>query len=163
MKKHTSEDLFCDFYEDWVKVYKDGAVRPITLNKYKMIDRRSEQMTYESETEFETAVIQRLANAGWVNYSTGKPEILRFKTERELIANWASIIFENNNIRDRLNDATLTDGEMKQILDQIKALRTPVNLNRFINGGEVMIKRDNLDDPIHFGKEMSLKIFGKFL
>ena len=36
MKKHTSEDLFCDFYEDWVKVYKDGAVRPITLNKYKM-------------------------------------------------------------------------------------------------------------------------------
>ena len=35
-KKQSSDDLFCDFYAEWVKVYKEGAVRPITLNKYNM-------------------------------------------------------------------------------------------------------------------------------
>ena len=118
-------------------------------------------MTYESEPEFERVVIQRLANAGWVNHSTGKPEILRYKTEKKLIANWADILFENNNTIDRLNDAPLTDGEMKQILDQIKSLRTPVNLNRFINGKFITIKRDNPDDTLHFGKEISLKIYDR--
>lgn len=34
--KSTPGDLFCAYYADWVKVYKEGAVRPITLNKYKM-------------------------------------------------------------------------------------------------------------------------------
>ena len=81
------------------------------------IDRRSEQMTYESETEFETAVIQRLANAGWVNYSTGKPEILRFKTERELIANWASIIFEKGKFASFfLNSSGVISGSNRVIM-----------------------------------------------
>ena len=35
-KKHQSRDLFCDYYAKWIKIYKDGAVRPITLKKYKM-------------------------------------------------------------------------------------------------------------------------------
>lgn len=29
-------DLFCDYYEKWVKVYKEGAIRNVTLGKYKM-------------------------------------------------------------------------------------------------------------------------------
>ena len=29
-------NLFCDYYEQWVAVYKEGAVRPVTLDKYKM-------------------------------------------------------------------------------------------------------------------------------
>ena len=32
--KHT--DLFCDYYERWVAVYKEGAIRKVTLDKYKM-------------------------------------------------------------------------------------------------------------------------------
>lgn len=32
--KHT--DLFCDYYEKWVAVYKEGAIRKVTLDKYKM-------------------------------------------------------------------------------------------------------------------------------
>lgn len=32
--KMKSEDLFCSYYENWIKVYKEGAVRPVTLNKY---------------------------------------------------------------------------------------------------------------------------------
>ncbi|WP_018142749.1 site-specific integrase [Alloscardovia criceti] len=34
--KQSPDDLFTDFYAEWVKVYKQGAVRPITLNKYHM-------------------------------------------------------------------------------------------------------------------------------
>lgn len=28
--------LFCDYYKHWVSVYKEGAIRPVTMNKYKM-------------------------------------------------------------------------------------------------------------------------------
>lgn len=28
--------LFCDYYEKWIKIYKEGAVRRVTLDKYKM-------------------------------------------------------------------------------------------------------------------------------
>lgn len=29
-------DLFSDYYEQWIKVYKEGAIRKVTLNKYYM-------------------------------------------------------------------------------------------------------------------------------
>lgn len=58
-----------------------------------------------------------------------------------------------------MNDVPLTDGEMQQILDQITRLRTPLKLNGFINGKTVAIKRDNPADTLHFGKEVSLKIY----
>ena len=28
--------MFCDYYEKWIKVYKEGAIRKVTLDKYKM-------------------------------------------------------------------------------------------------------------------------------
>lgn len=31
---HTPEELFLDYFDYWIKLYKQGAVRPITLNKY---------------------------------------------------------------------------------------------------------------------------------
>ena len=111
-------------------------------------------MVFESELDFENALIQRLANAGWVNH-------VRYKTEKDLIRNWADILFENNNSQDRLNDAPLTDGEMQQIMEQIKNLRTPVKLNGFINGKTVIVKRDNPADQLHFGHEVSLKIYDR--
>lgn len=33
-EKHRPNDLFTDYFVQWIKLYKDGAVRPITLNKY---------------------------------------------------------------------------------------------------------------------------------
>lgn len=30
------DDLFCDYYEKWIKIYKEGAIRKATLDKYKM-------------------------------------------------------------------------------------------------------------------------------
>ena len=111
-------------------------------------------MAFENEAAFEAALINLLTEKyGW------EPEILRYKTEEDLIQNWKQILFENNRDIDRLNDVPLTDGEMQQILDQITRLRTPLKLNGFINGKTVAIKRDNPADTLHFGKEVSLKIY----
>ena len=33
IKKHQKE-LFCSYFERWIKVYKDGAIRAVTLKKY---------------------------------------------------------------------------------------------------------------------------------
>lgn len=113
-------------------------------------------MVFEQEAAFETALINLLTEKyGW------EPEILRYKTEEDLIQNWKQILFENNRDVDRLNDVPLTDGEMQQILDQITRLRTPLKLNGFINGKTVAVKRDNPADELHFGKEVSLKIYDR--
>lgn len=112
-------------------------------------------MTFDDELEFEKNVIDLLTENGW------EKNILKNKTEKDLIENWANILFENNNIKDRLNDCRLTEGEMWQIIDQINQLRTPLKLNGFINGGSVTIKRDNEEDKLHFGKEISLKIYDR--
>lgn len=112
-------------------------------------------MTFDDELEFEKNVIYLLTENGW------EKNILKNKTEKDLIQNWADILFENNNIKDRLNDCRLTEGEMGQIIDQINQLRTPLKLNGFINGGSVTIKRDNEEDLLHFGKEISLKIYDR--
>lgn len=29
-------DLFADYYSQWVRVYKEGAIRKVTLDKYLM-------------------------------------------------------------------------------------------------------------------------------
>ena len=111
-------------------------------------------MAFEQEAAFETALINLLTEKyGW------EPEILRYKTEEDLIQNWKQILFENNRDVDRLNDVPLTNSEMQQILDQIVHLRTPLNLNGFINGKTISIKRDNPADELHLGKEVSLKIY----
>lgn len=111
-------------------------------------------MVFEQEAAFETAIINLLTEKyGW------DPEVLRYKTEEDLIQNWKQILFENNRDVDRLNDVPLTNSEMQQILDQIVHLRTPLNLNGFINGKTISIKRDNPADELHLGKEVSLKIY----
>jgi type I restriction enzyme R subunit len=113
-------------------------------------------MTFNNEAVFETALINLLTEKyGW------EPEILRYKTEDDLVQNWAQILYENNRDVDRLNDVPLTKGEMQQILDQVNHLRTPLKLNGFINGKSVSIKRDNPKDELHFCKEVSLKIYDR--
>ena len=112
-------------------------------------------MVFNKESEFENALINILFNKGW------ERQVLKNPTEQELIDNWAGILFDNNRDIDRLNNCSLSDGEMQQIIEQITALRTPLRLNSFINGKTVSIKRDNPEDAIHFGKEVSLKIYDR--
>lgn len=112
-------------------------------------------MTFTSEAQFEQAFIEVLTHKGW------ESEVLKNKTESQLLQNWANILFENNRQQDRLNDVPLTKSEMQQIIEQITELKTPLKLNGFINGKTVAIKRDNPDDPAHLGKEISLKIYDR--
>ena len=112
-------------------------------------------MTFIKESEFEEALIQLLGNKGW------EKEVLKHPTEKDLIKNWSKILYDNNRGIDRLNNYALTDGEMQQIIEQITRLRTPLKLNGFINGKTISIIRDNPDDKVHFGKEISLKIYDR--
>ena len=112
-------------------------------------------MIFNTEPDFEMALIKILSEKGW------EKDVLKNYSEDDLLQNWADILFENNRDIDRLNDYPLTDSEMQQILEQIKALRTPLKLNGFINGRSVSIVRDNPDDKLHFGKEISLKIYDR--
>lgn len=114
-------------------------------------------MVFENENTFEEALINGLKNNGWDDVGG----VLKNPTEKDLINNWASILYENNNDIDRLNSCALTESEMAQILEQIISLRTPMRLNSFINGKTVAITRDNPDDKLHYGKEVSLKIFDR--
>lgn len=36
MDEINKDDLFCDYYEKWIKIYKEGTIRKVTLDKYKM-------------------------------------------------------------------------------------------------------------------------------
>ena len=112
-------------------------------------------MIFNKEADFEEALIKILSENGW------EKKVLKNYTEQDLLRNWADILFENNRDIDRLNDYPLTDSEMQQILEQIETLRTPLKLNGFINGKSVSVIRDNPDDKLHFGKEVSLKIYDR--
>lgn len=112
-------------------------------------------MIFKKKAEFEDALIKVLFNKGWSS------EVIMYPTEEDLIQNWANILFDNNQSIDRLNGCPLTSGEMQQIMEQIKTLRTPLMLNKFINGKTISITRDNVDDKLHFGKEVSLKIYDR--
>ncbi len=112
-------------------------------------------MVFDNELAFEKAFCQLLTTKGW------ESEILHNPSEKELLANWARILFENNRGIDRLNEQPLTDGEMQQIIESIIALRSPLALNGFINGKTISIKRDNPLDTLHYGKEVSLKVYDR--
>lgn len=112
-------------------------------------------MIFDKEIDFEDALVDALKHKGW------ESTVLKNPTEEDLIKNWAAILFENNSEIDRLNDFPLTDGEMHQIIEQVNVAKTPLNLSGIINGRTICIKRDNPDDKIHLGKEVSLKIYDR--
>ncbi len=113
-------------------------------------------MPYNDELLFERDLINYLQQScGW------KDGLIKNPTEEDLIKNWANILYENNNDIDHLNGCRLTDGEMRQILGQIDALKSPYKLNTFINGKSVTIIRDNQDDSVHFSSPVTLKIYDR--
>ena len=71
-------------------------------------------MAFKNEAEFEKAVIEELFEHGW------EKEVLRYKTEDDLIQNWADILFENNRQIDKLNEyADLTIYNFTQMTENI--------------------------------------------
>lgn len=112
--------------------------------------------SFNREPDFENALIAALGNKGW-----GDMPVLEYPTEKQLIQNWADILFKNNNHIDSLNGYPLTEGEMEQILSQVALQRTPLNLNKFVNGRSVTIIRDNPDDTAHLGQPVPLSIYDR--
>ena len=110
---------------------------------------------YTSELQFEADFIYSLQQNGWTD------GVLKNPTEKDLLDNWAKILFENNRHQDRLSDYPLTDTEMQQVIDKINELKYPIKLNSFINGRTISIIRDNPNDILHEGKEISLKIYDR--
>ncbi|HDR1040005.1 TPA: HsdR family type I site-specific deoxyribonuclease [Pasteurella multocida] len=108
---------------------------------------------FNKEADFENALITLLQTKGW------EKTVLHHPTEEDLIANWQAHLNKTNQHIDKL-DVPLIRSEMAQILEQVQALKTPYELNRFINGKTVAIKREN-EESRHFGKEISLDIFDR--
>jgi type I restriction enzyme R subunit len=108
---------------------------------------------FVKESVFEQALVDLLPNHGW------EPEVLVHPSEADLVKNWAEIIFSNNRDISKLGNAPLTDSEMQQIIDQVNCCDSPYAVNRFINGKQVRIKRDNPADTNNCGKDVYLKIF----
>ena len=112
-------------------------------------------MSYDKESDFERDLIEILTSSkGWSEHTLYKP------TEEDLLDNWADILYKNNRDIASLGDYPLTRTEVKQLLDQIEDLRTPVKLNAFIKG-PVTIVRDNKADIRNFGKSVSLYLYDK--
>lgn len=112
---------------------------------------------FNKEIPFEEAMVEALRRKGW-----GVHPVLMYPTEAELIENWRQILSKLNNGIDCLNNCPLTDGEMQQVLQQVRDLRSPLRLNsEFINGKSISIVRDNPDDTLHFGKTVNPIVYDK--
>ena len=109
---------------------------------------------FSKESDFEDAVVAQLQRYGWT-------EVLTYVDEDDLVENWAQILFDNNNEPDILNNCPLSSGEKTQLKQKISELRTPCALNEFINGGSFLLRRDNPDDQLHCGREVSVKLYGR--
>lgn len=113
-------------------------------------------MSFKTELDFENTLSNMLVTQkGW------NGGIIKNPTEQDLIDNWARILFQMNSETDRLNGVPLNKEEMDQIIREVNELNTPLLKNEFINGGSVIIKRENPLDTLHYGKEVSLKLFDK--
>lgn len=109
---------------------------------------------FTKELKFEDALTKLLTKHGW-----GKCEILHNPSEKDLISNWASIIYQNNREIDRLGDFPLTETEMDQIINQVNLAGTPYKKNQLLLGQYVTVKRDNPNDLVNKGKTVYLQIF----
>jgi len=113
-------------------------------------------VTFKTERAFEDALITMLVDQlGW------QGGVIENPSEEDLLNNWADILFRVNREPDRLNNVRLNHDEMNQIIRQINNLKNPRLKNEFINGTSVSIKRENPDDTLHYGKEVSLKLFDR--
>nr|WP_301895168.1 tyrosine-type recombinase/integrase [Bifidobacterium angulatum] len=59
----TSESLFCDYYTQWVKTYKEGAIRDVTMGKYRLAQSWLGKLIPELKlAEMDRTAYQRLIN-----------------------------------------------------------------------------------------------------
>ena len=55
--------LFCDYYKQWITTYKEGAIRPVTMEKYSMAHQWVEKLVPELRiTDLTRIAYQKLLN-----------------------------------------------------------------------------------------------------
>lgn len=61
--KVDNDLLFCDYYKQWISVYKEGAIRPVTMNKYTMAHHWLEKLVPTLQiSELDRVTYQKLLN-----------------------------------------------------------------------------------------------------
>lgn len=123
-------------------------------------------MSFKNELEFEQAIVNKLTKNGWQGFrdefgnKNGYSVILENVTEEVLIKNWKDILFHNN--KDVLNNVSLSDEEMEEVIQKIDNRPNFVETNILLTNEYIFIKRSNPAlDPEKIGKEVQLKIFSK--
>lgn len=108
---------------------------------------------FQNEQAFEDALVDELTSKHhW------SPKVLNQPSEDDLLDNWADIVFRSN--MESLNGFPLTKSEKDKLLSGlVNGCSTPANGQRWLQGRQVTITRDNPDDAAHFGKHVSLTVF----
>lgn len=111
-------------------------------------------MSFTKEKEFQKALVELLTTKkGWMD------GVLEYPSENELIANWKSVLERIN--RDKLNGRKISDNEMDKILNQLRELKTPNEINKFINGKEISIIGDDGKQLVLFNYDRNSIGLGK--
>ena len=62
-KGNDNATLFCDYYKQWITVYKEGAIRPVTMSKYNMAHHWIEKLIPElALVDLDRFAYQKLLN-----------------------------------------------------------------------------------------------------
>lgn len=105
-------------------------------------------MPFSLEKDFEDSLILKLTEID----NQWSKSVLNYKTEKELIDNWAEILFLNNNTKDRLNGVRLSESEKQQLVNYVNNIGNPFDVNKLLNGKYIPLYRDNPLDTLHYGK-----------
>ena len=62
IKETNKTELFIKYFERWIKVYKDGAIRPVTMKKYILRDSKESNDSFELHTNKCIIVLQSPKN-----------------------------------------------------------------------------------------------------
>ena len=111
-------------------------------------------MSFAKEKDFQKALVELLTTKkGWMD------GVLEYPSEAELISNWKNVLERIN--QDKLNGRTISNNEMNKILNQLRDLKTPNEINKFINGKEISIIGDDGKQLVLFNYDRNSICLGK--
>ena len=111
-------------------------------------------MSFAKEKDFQKALVELLTKKkGWMD------GVLEYPSEAELISNWKNVLERIN--QDKLNGRTISNNEMDKILNQLRDLKTPNEINKFINGKEISIIGDDGKQLVLFNYDRNSICQGK--
>lgn len=135
--KKRREQTFCDYFKEWVNLYKVGAIREITLQKYYM----TEQRLFELAPNLKMKDLDRYAYQKLLNeYALTHEKQTTMDFHHQL----------KGAILDAVDDGILTQNPTRKIV--IKGKEPRLKKAKFLNQFEVqrLLKELNLSDEINW-------------